>query len=264
MWKRYNTTFDPSSNLPFKLSRSKVDLFIECPKCFYLDKRLGITRPSIPGFSLNSAVDALLKKEFDLLRAQKKSHALMDKYRIPAIPYSHREMDVWRENFKGKEFHDKETNLIISGAVDDVWQNDNGELHIVDYKSTSTDKVISLNDQYKQGYKRQMEIYQWIYRQSGFNISKTGYFVFANASKNKAKFDGKLEFELTIIAYDGDDSWIPGVLRNIKKTLLSDKIPAPSENCEHCRFAQKWMGKTTPKAVVEVKKEIKVVQQLSF
>ncbi len=47
----------------FKLSRSKIDLFLECPRCFYLGNRLGVSRPPGFPFTLNSAVDALLKKE---------------------------------------------------------------------------------------------------------------------------------------------------------------------------------------------------------
>lgn len=48
---------------PFPLSRTKVELFLDCPRCFYLDRCLGIARPSIPPFNLNSAVDALPKTE---------------------------------------------------------------------------------------------------------------------------------------------------------------------------------------------------------
>lgn len=31
----------------YKISRSKLDLFIRCPRCFYLDRRLGINQPPI-------------------------------------------------------------------------------------------------------------------------------------------------------------------------------------------------------------------------
>ena len=51
----------PDSATPFALSRSKVELFVDCPRCFYLDRRSGIARPPGFPFNLNSAVDALLK-----------------------------------------------------------------------------------------------------------------------------------------------------------------------------------------------------------
>jgi hypothetical protein len=59
-------------NKEYKISRSKIELFTECPRCFYLEVVKGVKRPSMPGFSLNSAVDELLKKEFDILREQKR------------------------------------------------------------------------------------------------------------------------------------------------------------------------------------------------
>src|SRR3989344_2860838 len=169
--------YQPGATQPFKLSRSKIDMFLECPRCFYLDRRLGVARPSIPAFTLNSAVDHLLKKEFDLLRKAKETHDLMRKYHIDAVPYDHPQIDVWRENFTGIQYLHPETNLLIFGAVDDIWVDHRGSLAIVDYKSTSTDKEISLEDKWKQGYKIQMEIYQWLFAKNGFPVSPTGYFV---------------------------------------------------------------------------------------
>lgn len=264
MWHRYNSLYDPSSNLPFRISRSKIDLFIQCPRCFYLDKRLGISRPSIPGFSLNSAVDTLLKKEFDLLRVKKEAHVLMKKYHIDAIPYTHRDLDIWRQNFKGKEYHEPDTNFIITGAIDDIWQNPKGDLHIVDYKSTSTEKVINLDDQWKEGYKRQMEIYQWIFRNCGFPISDVGYFVYANASKAPPQFDGKLEFELTIIDYKGNDAWVLPTLKLMKEALNSESIPPFSESCEHCQFVLKSAPKFIPVESEIKMSKIRITEQLSF
>ena len=49
----------------WRLSRSKIGLFQECPRCFYLDNRLGLKRPPGYPFNLNTAVDTLLKREFD-------------------------------------------------------------------------------------------------------------------------------------------------------------------------------------------------------
>ena len=194
----------------------------------------------MPGWPLNSAVDHLLKNEFDILRKNGESHKLMDKYKIDAVPFSHPDLPAWRDdNYKhiGATTLHKKTNLIINGIIDDIWVNkQNKELHIVDYKATSTSKEISLEDEYKQGYKRQMEIYQWIFRQLGFKVNETGYFVFANASKNRPKFDGLLEFELSIIPYKGNDNWIEPAIFDIKKCLDSDMIPLASENCEHCGY----------------------------
>lgn len=232
-------TYDPKSTSPFLLSRSKIDMFYECPRCFYLDRKMKVRRPSMPGFSLNSAVDVLLKNEFDLLRKEKQPHELMIMYKVDAVPFEHSDLAEWRDDhhsYVGASVVHKPTNLEVCGIVDDIWVKPDGELIIVDYKSTSTKDEISLEDKYKQGYKRQMELYQWIFRNKGFNVSDTGYFVYANATKDRGKFDGRLEFEMQLISHKGNTSWIEPLLTQIKAALDSDQAPKASQTCEYCNY----------------------------
>ena len=227
----------PKSGIPFKLSRSKIDLFLECKRCFYLDRRLGISRPPGFPFSLNSAVDALLKQEFDIYRAQGKRHPLMEKYGIDAIPIGHKDLNVWRDNFTGIQYLHKETNFLITGAIDDIWQNPKGEYIVVDYKATSKNgEITKLDQDWHKSYKRQIEVYQWLLRKNGYKVSNTGYFVYCNGKKDKKAFDGKLEFEVTLIAYEGDDSWIEKTIFEIYQSLQSDRIPEPNPDCDYCSY----------------------------
>ena len=249
-YKKAKGLFDPKSKEPFQISRSKIELFTQCPRCFYMECRLGLSRPSTPPYTLNSAVDNLLKNEFDLLRKNGEQHELMKTYGIDDIPLNHPDLPKWRGEvtaYVGALALDEKSNLMINGLVDDIWMNKQDELVIVDYKATSTTKEISLNDEYKQSYKRQMEVYQWIFRKLGFKVSNTGYFIFANAMKNLPKFDGKLEFSMSIIPHIGNDSWVPLTLLEIKECLKSDKIPAPAPECEYCeykkssvQYVEKW------------------------
>jgi len=234
--KRYKNIFDPASKLPFKLSRSKIDMFLNCPRCFYLDRRLGVGQPPGFPFNLNSAVDKLLKKEFDIHRARGSQHPLMAKYKIDAIPFAHENMNQWRENFVGVQFLHPATNLLITGAVDDVWVNPKGELIVVDYKATSKDEEVTLDAEWQIGYKRQMEIYQWLLRHNNHKVSDTGYFVYCNGKTDREAFDGKLEFDVKVIPYKGDDSWIEKILLGIKKCLMGDGIPASSSECDYCNY----------------------------
>lgn len=224
----------------WRLSRSKIALFIECPRCFYIDNKLGTARPPGFPFNLNSAVDALLKKEFDIHRAGKTAHPLLKKYGLDAVPFADARMDEWRDSLRrGITFRHPQTDFLVSGGVDDVWVNPAGELIIVDYKATSKDeKIEALDQEWHDGYKRQMEIYQWLFRRNGFKVSNTGYFVYANAGRDKDAFDGVLEFELTLVPYKGDDSWVEGTLLDIKKCLDSDVLPAAGGDCDYCLYRE--------------------------
>lgn len=233
--ERSKNIFNPSSDEPFKISRSKIELFTKCPRCFYLDRRLGIGQPPFPPFTLNSAVDYLLKKEFDIHRQKGEPHPLMKHYGINAVPFQHEMIHEWRENFKGIQYFHRPTNLVITGAVDDLWTTPQGELVVVDYKATSVNSEITLDSEYREAYKRQIEIYQWLLRQNGFKVSNTGYFVYANGRKDKEAFDAKLEFNVQIIPYKGDDSWVEAAIFEARK-CLTGKLPGISENCEYCNY----------------------------
>lgn len=235
--RRTRNLFEPSSSEPFKVSRSKIDLFLNCPLCFYLDARLGVGRPPGYPFALNSAVDALLKKEFDAHRAKRRAHPLMSAYGLKdVIPFSHEDLDVWRANFKGIRYLHKPTNLLVTGAVDDVWQNSQGEIIIVDYKSTSKEEKVSLDKEWQIGYKRQMEVYQWLFRMNGFKVSSTGYFVYCNGKTDREAFDAKLEFDIDLIPYTGDDKWVEEALEDMKECLLNEKMPEPADECDYCSY----------------------------
>lgn len=235
--KRSRGLYVPDAQEPFKLSRSKIDLFLECPRCFYLDRRLGVARPPGFPFTLNAAVDRLLKQEFDIHRAKGVKHPLQEKYGVDAMPAAHEHLDKWRHNFTGVEFLHKETNLLIFGAIDDLWKNSKGEFIVVDYKATAKDgEITELKEEWHIGYKRQMEVYQWLLRKNGYKVSDVGYFVYCNGKADKAAFDARLEFDVNLISYTGNTSWIEKTIFDIHKCLNLEAVPAQGNECDYCDY----------------------------
>lgn len=206
---------------------------------FYLDRKCGTGQPPSYPFTLNNAVDALLKKEFDKYRVEQAPHPLCLEYGINAIPFSHIELENWRTNQKGIKYIHEPTNFCITGAVDDVWFNlETRELIIIDYKATSSKEEITLEAEYRQSYKRQMEIYQWLFRKNGFIVSQMGYFVYCNGDTEKENFQGNLEFKITLLPYEGDDSWIERTLLDIWNCLDGYFLPNLSDTCSYCQYWQ--------------------------
>lgn len=236
--------FDPSSSAPYRVSRSKIDLFSECPRCAYLDMRLGVKRPSMPSFTLNNAVDELLKREFDIHRAHGSKHPLVEAYGLDAIPFADERMEEWRDALRrGIGYLHEPTNIFVRGGIDDVWVNPAGELIIVDYKATSKNVGPSTEDDLYDSYKRQLEIYQWLFRKNGFAVSPTVYFVYVNGKADAKAFDGKLEFDIKLIPYTGSDEWVEPAVIGLKQMLMSDEIPAVGTSfgggpCEYCTYRE--------------------------
>lgn len=235
--KRKANIFDPTSLEPYRISRSKIEVFMNCPRCFFIDRRLGVDRPPGYPFTLNSAVDALLKKEFDSYREKQVSHPLMIENKINALPFKHPKMTEWRDALRGGvSYHHPQTNLLITGGIDDIWINEAGELLIVDYKATSKTEEVSLEADWQIGYKRQMEIYQWLFRKNGFKVSNTGYFVYCNGQSDKSAFNAVLEFDIKLLSYEGKDQWVESTIQLISECLKSLKLPMHSPDCDFCLY----------------------------
>ena len=235
--KRLRNLYDPNSIESFRLSRSRIDNFINCPRCFYLDRRLGIAQPPGFPFSLNSAVDKLLKKEFDIHRAKGTRHPLMENYGVDAKPLAHEKIDEWRDSMRrGIRVQIAGTNVIVTGGVDDVWVNPEGEFIIVDYKATSKEEEVTIDADWQIGYKRQMEIYQWLFRKNGYMVSDTGYFVYCNGNADREAFDARLEFDIKLIPYIGNDNWVEETIQKAIECLKNDVIPAPGADCDYCKY----------------------------
>ena len=235
--RRARDLYRPDLETPFRLSRSKIELFMRCPRCFYLDCRLGVAQPPGYPFSLNNAVDALLKKEFDIHRAKGSRHPLMEAYGVDAVPFQHRDLAAWRNARSAGVTHlHAPTNFFVTGGIDDVWVNPVGELLVVDYKATSKSSEVNIDAEWQDGYKRQLEVYQWLFRRNGFAVSPTGYFVYCNGNADREAFDGRLEFSIKVIPYEGNDDWVEPALRDARKCLAADSLPEPGPNCEFCQY----------------------------
>ena len=239
---RKGSIYKKGSNETFKISRSKFNNFLDCKRCFYLDRVKGLKDPGMPGWSLNIAVDELLKKEFDLLRDQKKPHPIFKKHNLNFIPFQHEKMDHWRNALTGGiAYLDEDTNLKIHGGVDDIWYDlDKEELVVVDYKAQSSNIRVDtkpyLESIYHQGYKIQMDIYVHILRKMDFKVSDTSYFYVCNGEKSYNNFQGKLNFTTTLVPYVTNTSWIQDKIIEIKKTLELDSIPEINRSCEKCMY----------------------------
>lgn len=230
--------------MPNKLSRSKIELFIDCPRCFWLEMKKRVKRPQPAPYTINNAVDYLLKQEFDVYREKGEPHPLMAENKMDAVPYQTSELNKWRHNFTGVQHHHQPTDFLVCGAVDDVWIDSGGKLIVVDYKATGANQ-----HQIYDSYKRQMEIYQWLLRRNGYEVSPTGYFVFARVNKangfavpaeasREGGAMGNLSFDLFLESYEGNDSWVENALLNARDVLDSEEIPESSSDCEYCQYRE--------------------------
>jgi len=225
-----------------KLSRSAIEQYLSCKRCFILMYKHKVRLNMLP-FTLNSAVDNLCKNEFDYYREKQEPHPLFIKHNIDAVPFKHPDMNKWRNNFQGISFVNEEENFKFYGAVDDVWIQPNGELIISDVKSTSKNNFDWLDTwnryEYPKGYRRQLEMYQWLFRKNGFQVSNKGYLVYFNGLKNEPMFNQVLKFELHLVELECNDNWVSQTLIEAKELLERDEYPQGSSSCDTCQYLKK-------------------------
>jgi hypothetical protein len=263
---RHRGVYKPDHPEPYEVSRSQIQNFMNCPACFWMSRAKGIKFPGMPGFLLNTATDTLLKKDFDKYRELQQSHPFMERHGLGhLVPYKHEDFETWTKSLQlGLRTLHEPTNFLIGGGLDDVWHDPKtDEIFIVDYKSTAGRRnedltalqEISLVGPYKETYKRQMDMYQWIMRQNGFNVNKTGYFVYVNGDQHFE--DGMLEedidkaymkFDVQLISYEADDSWVNQAILDLKDCLLQNNCPEHAQSGfgpkgdKQCEQAQLFEG----------------------
>ena len=225
-----------------KISRSGVEQFLNCKRCFVLIYKHKVRLSSFP-FTLNSAVDNLCKNEFDYYRKIQEPHPLFIEHGIDAVPFKHKDLERWRSNFQGIRYLSIEHNYDFGGAVDDIWQKKNGDLIIVDVKATSRnnfDWSETFNKyEYAKAYKRQLEMYQWLFKKNGFQVAKEAYLLYFNGKKNEELFNNQLNFDVHLIKLDCSTSWVENKIIDTVNLLRSDNFPKPSLKCEYCNYLKK-------------------------
>ena len=239
--------YSPNQLEDFKISRGKFYNFLTCQRCFYLDRIKGLDSPGSPGWSLNETTDILLKKEFDYCRERQIPHRVLIENKLTnIIPFDHPEIDAWRDSLhKGLKIRYKNSNIILTGGIDDIWQDKTTrKLIIVDYKSQAKtgrfDKQDYLNDPYHHSYKIQMDFYAYLLSKMNFDIDQKSFFLVCNANRSCNGFNKRMEFEEFLIPYNWDISWIENKIDEMITLMNHHKIPEPNLSCKNCAYAEQY------------------------
>lgn len=219
---------------PIQLSPNSLNLFLECPCCFWLEKREGIRRPPPYPYALNAAVDTLLKKEFDEYRLKNEIHPFILTAGISAKLFPNQNLlNQWRSNFSGIRYYDKELDATIFGAVDDILEFQDGKLAPLDYKSTGS-KIANVYDRFQ----RQMDIYTYLLEKNGFKTPRKGYLAFYVVDKENGFLD-RLPFRKEIKVIDTNPDDVYDLFKEAVGVLRKNTPPAHSSDCKFGEWFKK-------------------------
>lgn len=244
---RVSSCYSPNQKEDFKISRGKFSNFLTCKRCFYLDRVKGLDPPGTPGWTLNETTDLLLKKEFDYCRERQIPHRLFIENQLSnVVPFDHPEIDNWRDSLhKGLMLRHKDTNIILTGGVDDIWQhNISKQLIIVDYKSQAklgrVDKQDYLEDPYHEAYKIQMDFYAYLLSGMGFDVHQTSYFLVCNAKRDDQEFKKRMNFDEYLVPYNWNIDWIDNKIDEMINVMNCKQVPEQNLSCKNCAYSEQY------------------------
>ena len=219
-----------------QLSPNSLNLFLECPHCFWLDKNLGIKRPPPYPYALNSAVDALLKEEFDTYRVKNLPHPLLKENNINAKLFPNQNLlNQWRNNFDGIRYFDESIGATLFGAVDDVLEfsrpGGSPEIAPLDYKSTGS-TAANVYDRFQ----LQLDTYTFLMEKNGYKTPRKGYLAFYIVDKSRGFID-RLPFRKEVVEIDTNPLDIYEIFKDAVAVL---KQSAPPPHSQDCQF-KKWL-----------------------
>jgi len=220
-------------NAPLKISRSNLQLLKECPRCFWLYKNKGIYRPRGYPYTLALAIDTLLKKEFDTYREKGELHPSLINHGVKNAKLFDdlEKLKLWRNNFQGLRYYDRNLNAYLFGAVDDILEFDDGSLAVIDYKSSGAKEVRVYDD-----YQMQMDVYTYILEQLGEKTSRNAYFVFYQVERDKG-FDGRLPFRGLVKEVKTEPDYVADLFDEAVHVARNNTPPSSHSACEHCLWA---------------------------
>ena len=217
------------------LSPSKLNLFQDCPLCFWLHMVRGIRRPESIFPSLPSGMDGLIKKYFDKYRALGKlPPALEGKVQGNLLP-DQEILEEWRSISKksSPKYFDNSLNAQLFGALDECFID--GEFYIpVDYKTRGYD----LKEDSLSYYQTQMDCYTFLLEAEGYKHLSFAYLIYYIV--DKVEENGSVKFRVEPYKLETNPKRGCEVFRQAVKLLQGPK-PSPNNECNFCSWANDWL-----------------------
>ncbi|MBU0687624.1 MAG: PD-(D/E)XK nuclease family protein [Candidatus Margulisbacteria bacterium] len=213
-----------------RLSPSSLNLYLDCPRCFWLQFNKGIKRPSGPFPSLPGGMDIVIKKYFDTFRAKGELPPELEGKVEGKLLKDMELMRKWRNWRTGLRYEDKELDAVLSGALDDCLVDD-GKYIPVDYKTRGFD----LKADSSALYDNQLSCYNLLLEKNGYQHNSSAYLAYY--IPKEVCEGGVVKFKIEVVKMNADPD---KAFRTFKSAvqLLKGDIPPADERCGFCGWSE--------------------------
>ncbi len=218
-----------------------LNLFQECPRCFWLRYNRGIFRPKGISSSLPVGLDLMIKKYFDSYRRLGKLPPELEGRIKGKLMTDLDILEEWRNWQSHKlEYEHKDLGITLFGALDDCLVE--GEYYLpLDYKTRGYPPKAGQAEEF---YQTQLDSYSLLLSKNGYKTKNLAYLIYFFPKKievdslrngGKENKNTRIEFETEIVEVKTNEERVEKILGEIIP-LLRGPIPEKNQDCEYCNY----------------------------
>ena len=204
-----------------RLSPSSLNLFLECPRCFWLYLNRKIERPRIPVATITTGLDRVVKEYFDIYRTKNILPPIL-KGKVPGKLISNLPKKGWLE------YLDTKVNAKLGGYLDECLDLGSSFYAALDHKTRG-----SAPSQIHSSYQLQMDAYTFLLEQNKFSTKRIAYIVYY--FPNKINENNNFIFEVSVKEIKTNPERVKKVFYEAIN-IIRGPIPKINESCNFCKW----------------------------
>jgi CRISPR/Cas system-associated exonuclease Cas4 (RecB family) len=218
------------------LSNSRLGLYAECPRCFWLEINAGIKRPDTIFPSLPGGLDLLFKRYFDRFRDRGELPPEVRGQLPGKLLPDTQTIDRWRDWRRGIRSATALADVEVMGALDECLVDETDVYYPLDYKTRGYAPKADSHA----FYQNQMNLYTLLLEGNGHKTKHLAYLIYYHPIE--VKEDGLIQFQVDVQEVPTDSTAAEALIKNAV-AVLHGPAPAGSSSCGFCRWNRavlKW------------------------
>ena len=225
-----------SAEKVFKLSPSSLNLYLECPRCFWLRFNKGITRPEGPSSTLPRGMDYTLKNYYDSYRGKGLPPELVGQVPGRLLQDQSRINEMRKHSFG----FPLSSHIWFGGALDEALELEDGSVVPLDNKTKGFPPKEA-----HWTHLAQMSGYSLILREKGIQTKNVAYLVHWFFDHKNMKDSDPLDFNVAVEEVRTDPNQTHQLILEAIETLKGEippigqrSGPDSDEPCSFCLYRQ--------------------------
>jgi len=206
-----------------------LNLFLECPRCFWLRFNEGVHRPEVIFPSLPGGMDRIIKDYFDSFRVKGELPPELKGKVEGKLIEDQALLDEWRNWRKGLIYEDPQLEATLAGALDDCLV-DQGHYIPVDYKTRGSAPKEGNSEEY---YQVQLDAYTFLLQKNGYATREFAYLVYYFPEAFQS--DHLVKFKTEVVRVETDSQRCYKIFQDAVNCLRGP-IPKAHTECSYCAW----------------------------